>query len=1135
MLTRMSVPDQQQLQAAMAALEGQRALLGDTVVDAALGSLRARLAAVAVPTDADAGQTLKQVSILFLDVVGSTTLSERLDPEEIHAVMDGALARGTTLVEAHRGRVLQYAGDNLLAVFGADEAHEDDAELAVHCALALLELGRTLGQEVRAAYGHAGFNVRVGIHTGTVLLGGGVDGAGTVRGIAVNVAARMEQTAPAGGLRISHDTFCQVRGAFDVAPQPPLEVKGMSQPVVTYLVERAKPRAFRLQNRGVEGLETPMVGREDELRQLQRAFLSMHASGDLPAQLAAVTVAADAGIGKSRLLDEFRNWAEARPEAFLAVSGRAQPHWRTHPYGLLRDMLAGRLQISDSDSAVLAREKLIDGVAPLFDVDGESQAHVLAHLIGLDFSSSPHVRGILQDATQIRARGFHAAAQWLRRMSERASLPVVLMLDDLHWADDGSLDFIEHLFRANRDMPLFVLELTRPELFERRPQWARAAQAHQRIDLQPLNNSDSNELASALLRRVEDAPILREIITGGAEGNPFYMEELLRMLIDEGAILADRPLWRVVSDRLLSTKVPTTLTGVLQARLDSLLERDRRLVQQASVIGVVFWDQALHALRVDVPTREKLLAVAPETTEALESTQQRGLIHERQPSGFAGTHEFGFKHQILQQVTYDTVLKRQRRSYHARAAAWLTGLTGDRAPERLGAAAEHYARAGDNANACRSFVRAAEWAASRGANTAMLTYVQRALALAPVDDHAMRWRLLSVRERFLVTHGDHTAHAADLDSMQQLAEALDDDALRADVIWRRAFALEDSGDFAAAALLAQRSLELALAAGATPIATKAYAGLGYDLMRLGRLQEAQQAVDRGLALARASGDRMLEPHFLTDAGGIARAVGDPVMALAHFQEALQITRELGNPGNEAMMLNNLADGEMRLGDYAAARGHLQASLEVARSTGNRTSESLALQNLAAVAHQQGLNAEAMAMAQAALEIEVAVGLRHSAGVSLLQLGHARLELGQHEAAQADYERARSLFEAVGRQAMTMEAVAGLARVAMARGDIAQARTCVQQLLEYGDGGGSFDGTEEPLRIALTCWEVMSASNDARATGLLENAHAVLQSQAAQIGDPRLRESFLDAVPHHRAIEWAWAAASASRSTNRILS
>ena len=248
------------------------------------------------------------------------------------------------------------------------EGHEDDAELAVHCALALLELGRTLGQEVRAAYGHAGFNVRVGIHTGTVLLGGGVDGAGTVRGIAVNIAARMEQTAPAGGLRISHDTYRQVRGAFDVVPQPPLEVKGMSQPVVTYLVQRAKPRAFRRsepRHRGPRDADGGTRGRTPPTA----ARLPRHACWrDMPAQLAVVTVAADAGIGKSRLLDEFQNWAEARPEAFLAVSGRAQPHSRSQPYGLLRDMLAGRLQISDSDSAALARDKLIEGVAPLFDV-----------------------------------------------------------------------------------------------------------------------------------------------------------------------------------------------------------------------------------------------------------------------------------------------------------------------------------------------------------------------------------------------------------------------------------------------------------------------------------------------------------------------------------------------------------------------------------------------------------------------------------------------------------------------------------------------------------------------------------------------------------------------------------------------
>ena len=259
----MSAP-QQQLEAGIAALEAQRAVLGDMVVDSALVGLRAKLAALKSALAAappEPAQTLRQVSILFLDVVGSTTLAQRLDPEEVSAVMDGALSRGTVIVEAHRGRVLQYAGDNILAAFGADGASEDDTERAVRCGLALLELGKALGAEVQAAHGHAGLNVRVGVHTGGVLLGGGVDGDGSIRGQPVNIAARMEQTAPAGALRISHDSYVQVRGLFEVSKPEPLAVKGVDEPIVSYLVAKAKPRSFRIATRGIEGVSTRMIGR----------------------------------------------------------------------------------------------------------------------------------------------------------------------------------------------------------------------------------------------------------------------------------------------------------------------------------------------------------------------------------------------------------------------------------------------------------------------------------------------------------------------------------------------------------------------------------------------------------------------------------------------------------------------------------------------------------------------------------------------------------------------------------------------------------------------------------------------------------------------------------------------------------
>lgn len=314
--------EQQQLEAGIQAFEAQRGLLGDTVVDMAVAPLKARLAAVlgVASAELEPAQTLKQVTILFLDVVGSTTLAQDLDPEAISAVMDDALLRGTAVVARYGGRVLQYAGDNILAAFGADEAREDDAESAVHCGLALLELGQAVGAEVRSAHGYTGLNVRVGIHTGGVLLGGGVDAERTIRGMAVNIAARMEQTAPAGGLRISHDTYGQVRGIFEVDAQEPMAVKGVTSLVQSYLVRCAKPRQFRIRTRGIEGVATKMIGRDAELEALQAALKRLFDER----KLATVTVVADAGVGKSRLLYEFDAWSERgqRPSSYSAAAPR---------------------------------------------------------------------------------------------------------------------------------------------------------------------------------------------------------------------------------------------------------------------------------------------------------------------------------------------------------------------------------------------------------------------------------------------------------------------------------------------------------------------------------------------------------------------------------------------------------------------------------------------------------------------------------------------------------------------------------------------------------------------------------------------------------------------------------------------
>ena len=1111
-----SMGEVQQIEAGIAALEAQRAVLGDAVVAMALAPLRARLAALQAeqPVQAAQAQQLKQVSVLFVDTVGSSALGQRLDPEEIQALMDGALAAYTALVQAHRGRVLQYTGDGLLAAFGADEALEDDPEQAIRAALAILDEAGRRGRQLLQDQGLAGFHVRAGIHTGSVLLGGGVDAEGTIRGATVNVAARMEQTAPPGGLRISHDTYRHVRGVFKVTAEPPLQVKGIEQPLLTYLVHGVKPRAFRVTNRGIEGLETRMVAREFELQKLQAHFTTVCRGG----RFTAVAVVAEAGLGKSRLLYEFENWAEAQPADYLLFRGRAQPQTQGQPYGLLRDVVAWRLQIADTDELDTVRRKLVDGIAPLFADDGLAQAHLLGQLIGIDFSDSPHVRGILDDAKQLRNRGFHAAAQFLRLKAAGTTAPVVLLLDDLHWADDGSLDFLHYLVQVNRDVPTLMLGMTRPTLFERRPDWAAIESVYQRIELEPLDKRASRELANLLLQRLEEVPAaLRELVIGGAEGNPFYMEELVRMLIDSGAIVAGAERWQVQPDRLLAAHVPSTLTGVLQARLDSLSPAGKLALQQAAVIGYVFWDQALRALD------ERAVA-------ELGVPVRRGLVLPHEQALIEGEREYAFKHQILHQVTYESTLKRDRRAYHARTAAWLAQLSGERAAEVLGLAALHYERAGDTANACQYHARAAEYASARYANAAMLEHVARALALAPADDLALRWRLLAVREAHLLHQGDRAAHAADLDALAALAEARDDDAWRAEVQLRRANACNDAGDVVAGAAHARQGLALARRLAEAPMAVKLHSSLAAALIGQGDHAGARQVAEQGLAQAQARGDRAGEGSLINVIGLIAMEQGDLLVAAEFFERSLVITRELGNRGAEGLRLSNLGSVYPRLGDYARARLHLDDALRVARATGRRDVEALVLLNTASVAHLQGDDAAALGYAQAALDAAQAGGQRDLEAYARLVVGHAELGLGRHGAARAAYTASRELLVQLQmRRQQTLDPVAGLVRVAMAEGRLAEALALAEPIVEHLAGGGSLDGTEEPLLIPLTAWQALAAAGDARAPGLLAGAHAELQSQAARIGDAALRQRFLQAVPHHREIVAAWARRTAPGS------
>lgn len=1094
--------EREQLEAGINALQAQRATLGDTVVDLALAPLRARLSGLDVGHRTETRQ-LRMVSVLFADIVGSTAMGRPLDPEDTHAIMDGALQKFAAVIGAHQGRVLRFMGDGLLAAFGADGAREDDPERAVRAGLALLEEGRRHAVQVLQDHGVAGFDVRVGVNTGSVLIGGGVEAENTAMGTTVNIAARMEQTAPPGGLRISHDTYRHIRGVFDVEEQPPLDIKGRDEALVTWLVRRVKPRAFRVPTRGVDGLETPMVGRGAELAALTRGFEAVLAER----RLQAVTIVGDAGLGKSRLLAEFQNALETHPQSFWLLLGRAQPNGALRPYGLLRDVIAWRFQIADSDSQELARRKLVDGMAPLFRQEGELPAHLLGQLIGLDFSASPLLKGMLDDGRRIRDRAYQALAQLLRRLAASDGAPLVMLLDDLHWADDGSLDFIAQLMQQQRDLPLLLVMLARPALFERRANWVAADAPHRRIDVAPLGANDSHMLIDVLLQRMAEVPqALRALLMSRAEGNPFYMEELVKMLIDDGVIHVDADGWNVHADRLLAARVPATLTGVLQARIDALAPAERRALQHAAVVGHVFWNAALDALE-------------PGAATALANLLRKELIVRRDGSAFDDAVEYSFSHHLLHQVSYDTVLKAPRRAGHAAAAAWLAQRLGERSNEYLAVAAEHYDRAGDEQQALDFFEKAAKDASRRFANAAAVAHAERALANPRLTDLRRRWRTLVIKVTVLDRQGQRALQQVALDEYEALADAIGDDELRARARAARALFADRLGDRSTSLTLAQEAWALAERGDCPSPAALALGQIAWVHCVRGELDIARRYADQGLEWARRVPDEPYTVQLLLVAIQIAKFANDYARAdllLVQARETVRTTPSSRRSQGQVMLASS--QHATVLGDWPQAQRYAEAALQANREFGLPHNEAADLCVLSICVREQGDPAAALAFAHEAVAIFVRLTDPLSEAMAQATVGRAHGAAGAWTEARASFERAIALYQTVGDDEGVRTSLANAAEACLHCGQGEEALTFVERVLRDSERRDDQDGD---IRIALICHRVLGAVNDARADRMLVRAHSALQSMAARIGDAATRARMLHNVAEHQAVIDAW--------------
>jgi predicted ATPase len=689
---------------------------------------------------------------------------------------------------------------------------------------------------------------------------------------------------------------------------------------------------------------------------------------------------------------------------------------------------------------------------------------------------------------------------------------LLLVLEDLHWIDALSHDLLERIAQTIVDLPiLIVLAYRPPELLRLQTPRIEALAHFTRVELAPLTEAEAAQAIRAKLaqllpeRKGAATPALIARIIAKAQGNPFYVEELLNYLRDRGIDPQD-------SAALEQLDLPSSLHTLILSRIDQLSERERAAIKVASVIGRLFRFAHLHGAY-------PVLGDAALLRTNLDALARLDLTPLDTPEPELA---YLFKHIVTQEVAYESLTALARASLHEQLAAYLERLAGDEAERYLDLLAYHYERS-ENLPKKRHYLRrAGEAAAARFANDAAVDYLSRALALAPDDDLGERWTLLWTRVRVLHLMGARAAEVQDLDALDRLAEAFDDDVCRAEVDIQRAEYAESIAAYNDVATVAERALRLAQAAGATATAAAAGKALGMALSRQGDFEQAEVELARAFALAAQAGLAEVAANCMLWRGMNAWGSGD-LQALHDFEtQALERFRAIGRRSGQGAAIGNLGEAARMYGDYATARTYCEQSLRIFDEIGHRRFASIVYSNLAVIANLEGAYADARAFTEQALRLAREVDDRFTESTIAGCLGDALLGLGQPIEAAAAYRSAVDSLRALGLPYAATEAVAGLARVALAQGDIAAALAHCEEVLAFLERGGSLDGTNDPLHVLLICYQVLRAASDPRAASVLERAHATLHEQAAKITDEAMRHSFLENVPYHRAIVAAWA-------------
>lgn len=925
-------------------------------------------AAEAAPAAPAPATERRIVSVMFADLVGFTSYSEGRDPEEIRETLSRYFEAARVIVSRYDGVIEKFIGDAVMAVWGTPVAREDDTERSVRAAFDLVDaidaIGRSIGADLSG---------RVGIHSGEAAVNLNASNQGMVAGDMVNTAARLQGAAAPGTVLVDRTTFFGANEAIAFQHAGSFELKGKQEPVEAWQALRVVGGRRGFGTGGM--LEPPFTGRHEELRAIKDM---LHATGrERRPRLAALV--GIAGIGKSRLVWELYKYVDGLSEQVLWHSGRSPAYGEGVAFWPLAEMVRSRALVAESDDPVSARAK-VTACIERYVVDPEERRWVeprLMQLLGLEEREDDQ-REVL----------FAAWRTFFERLADTDTC--VMVFEDLHWADEGLIDFVEHLVEWARNSPIFVLTLSRPELHDRRPTWGSRSRHFSSIHLEALNDDDMLLLLKGLAPALPEA--VGDQIVARAEGIPLYAVEMVRMLIDRGDLAESGGVYNPTRP-IAGIEVPDTLHSLIAARLDVLPETDRMVVQRASVLGKTFGAPDLSALVEGVENLEARLR---------ELVRREILTFNTDPRSPERGH-YGFVQSLIREVAYQTLANADRGRLHLGAAQYFRSL-GD--PELVDVIATHYVEAyraapdpklADEARA--ALIDAAERARSLGSPEQGRTLIETAVGIT--DPGLERGKLVYRAGELAAAAGQTEAAIAHFQN--SLGELEDDAELVTEVQVSMGVSYFLDGQLDEGRRLLEDALEQIEDPSSEPRAADIYAQLGRLYTFQGHWDLADDHCRRALATAERHERVVTIVDALVTRGVLALFLGRPHEAEALLQGGLKLAQKHDLASQQTRAYINLAANQMDT-DPREALARARAGLEIARRYGFRDGEAFLLGNSAESALHLG-DFSWIEPLEEFLQVDLSASSRLGAATSLAAL---QAFTGQVEAAHLVLEESERL-------------------------------------------------------------------------------------------------------------------------------